>query len=156
MNQIDKFAALGMFETPPTKPYLAALVAPYPGQSGSPPLTATLEQQARSYLHANCAFCHRPDGVWNGFDIRFDVPLKSTNICNAAPGATDYPAMPGESLLTPGDAHSSIMWLRMDAPPGNATTGATGRMPAIASFVIDAQGADIVSQWIDSIPTCPM
>jgi hypothetical protein len=36
MNQIDKFAALGLFETAPAKPYKAALVAPYPGQSGSP------------------------------------------------------------------------------------------------------------------------
>ena len=156
MNQIDKFAALAMFETPPAKPYLAALVAPYTGQSGSPPPTATLEERARSYLHANCAFCHRPDGVWNGFDIRYDVPLQSTNLCNAAPGATDYPAMAGEFLLKPGDAQNSIVWLRMDAPPGNAMTGATGRMPAIASFVIDTQGADIVSQWIDKITTCSM
>jgi len=156
MNQIDKFAALGMFETPPTKPYLTALVAPYPGQSGSPPPTATLDQRARSYLHANCAFCHRPDGVWNGFDVRYDVPLLGTNICNGVPGSKDFPAASGQFLLTPGNAHNSVLWLRMDAPPGNATTGPTGRMPAIASFVVDSQGTDIVSQWIDSITTCPM
>jgi hypothetical protein len=158
MNQIDKFAAMGMFETPPTKPYLAALVAPYPGQSGSPPPTATLTERARSYLHANCSFCHRPDGIWNGFDIRYSVPLQDTNLCGAAPGAPGDPTLgvPGALLLTPGNAHSSVVWLRMDAPPGNATTGGTGRMPAIASFVIDTQGTDIVSQWIDSITTCPM
>jgi hypothetical protein len=158
MNQIDKFAAMGMFETPPTKPYLAALVAPYPGQSGSPPPTATLTERARSYLHANCSFCHRPDGIWNGFDIRYSVPLQDTNLCGAAPGAPGDPTLgvPGALLLTPGNAHSSVVWLRMDAPPGNATIGGTGRMPAIASFVIDTQGTDIVSQWIDSITTCPM
>jgi hypothetical protein len=38
----------------------------------------------------------------------------------------------------------------MDALPG------AGRMPAIASFVIDTQGTGIVGQWIDSITTCPM
>jgi len=155
MNQIDKFAALGMFETPPPQPYLTALVAAYPGQSGSPPLTATLDQRARSYLHANCSFCHRPDGVFNGFDIRYDVPLQSTAICNALPGAKDFPAMPGQVLLAPGSHQNSIMWLRMDAPPGNATT-TTGRMPAIGSVVIDTQGTDVVGQWIDSITACPM
>jgi hypothetical protein len=150
MNQIDKFAALGMFETAPTKPYLTALVAPYPGQSGSPPATATLEQRARSYLHANCSFCHRPDGVWNGFDVRYDVPLQSTDICNAVPGSKDYQATPTEFLLAPGSSQNSVIWLRMDALPG------AGRMPAIASFVIDTQGTGVVGQWIDSITTCPM
>jgi len=157
MNQIDKFAAMDMFETPPTQPYLTALVAPYPGQSGSPPPTATLTERARSYLHANCSFCHRPDGIWNGFDIRYSVPLQDTDICNIAPGAPGDPTLgvPGALLLTPGNAHSSVLWLRMDAPAGNGVTGGTGRMPAIASFVVDTQGTDIVSQWIDSITACP-
>jgi hypothetical protein len=149
MNQIDKFAAMGLFETAPTKPYLPALVPAYAGQSGSPPMTATLDQRARSYLHANCSFCHRPDGVWNGFDVRYDVPLKSTYICNAVPGSKDFPATAGEVLLAPGNAQSSVLWLRMHATPGN------GRMPAIASFVIDTQATDLVSQWIGSITTCP-
>jgi hypothetical protein len=158
MNQIDKFTAMDMFETPPSQPYLTALVAPYPGQSGSPPPTATVTQRARSYLHANCSFCHRPDGIWNGFDIRYSVPLQDTNTCAAVPGAPGDPTLgvPGALLLTPGNAQSSVIWLRMDAPAGNATTGGTGRMPAIASFVIDTQGTDIVSQWIDSITACPM
>ena len=156
MNQIDKFAALGMFETAPAQPYLAALVAPYPGQAGSPPVGATLDQRARSYLHANCAFCHRPDGTWSGFDVRFDVPLKSTNICNAPPGAKGSDTMfPGATLLTPGQPMDSVIWLRMHAQAGNAMN-ATGRMPAIASFVVDTQATDLISQWIDTINTCPM
>ncbi|HEY2900845.1 MAG TPA: hypothetical protein VGL59_09740, partial [Polyangia bacterium] len=100
MNQIDKFAASAMFETAPAQPYKTALVAPYPGQSGSPPAGATLDQKARSYLHANCAFCHRPDGKWSGFDVRYDVPLKSTAICNALPGKGDL-GVTGATLLTP-------------------------------------------------------
>jgi hypothetical protein len=154
VNQIDKLAALGMFETAPGKPYKAALVAPYPGQSGSPLATATLDERARSYLHANCAFCHRPDGVWNGFDVRYDVPLKSTSMCNAMPGKGDL-GVTGATLLTPKNPMSSLMWLRMHAPKGNATTGGTGRMPAIASSVIDTQGTDLISQWISSITACP-
>jgi hypothetical protein len=44
----------------------------------------------------------------------------------------------------------------MHAPQGNEQTGATGRMPAIGSSVIDTQGTDLISQWITSITACPM
>ena len=155
MNQIDKFTALGMFETAPPMPYKTALVAPYPGQSGSPPAAATLDQRARSYLHANCSFCHRPDGKWNGFDVRYDVPIQSAAICNAIPGKGDL-GVTGATLLTPKNPMSSLIWLRMHAPPGNAMNGGTGRMPAIASVVVDTQATDLVSQWINSINACPM
>jgi hypothetical protein len=154
MNQIDKFAAMGMFETAPSQPYLTALVPPYTGQSGSPPPTATLDERARSYLHANCAFCHRPDGVFNGFDIRYDVPLKSTDICNALPAGTDL-GVTGATLLTPKSPMTSLMWLRMHAPAATLDSGATGRMPAIASYVVDTQATDLISQWITSITACP-
>jgi hypothetical protein len=153
-NQIDKFAALNMFETAPSKPYLAALVAPYPGQAGSPPATATIDQRARSYLHANCAFCHRPDGKWSGFDVRFDVPLKSAGICNAEPGARAGDLMvSGAKLLTPTSPTTSVIWLRMHAQKNDPLGD---RMPEIASSVVDTQGADVISQWITSIPSCPM
>jgi hypothetical protein len=153
-NQIDKIAALGLFDTAPAKPYKTALVAPYAGQAGSPPANATLEQRARSYLHANCSFCHRPDGKWNGFDVRFDVPFKSTGLCNGMPGKGDL-GVTGATLLTPKMPMSSLVWLRMHAPQGNEQTGATGRMPAIGSAVVDTQGTDLISQWITSINSCP-
>jgi hypothetical protein len=155
INQIDKFANLGMFETAPNKPYLEALVAPYPGQAGSPPAGATLDQRARSYLHANCAFCHRPDGKWSGFDVRYDVPFASTGLCNGSPGKGDL-GVTGATLLTPKDHASSVIWLRMNAPKGDATTGETGRMPEIGSSVVDTQGTDLIKQWIDTaITACP-
>jgi hypothetical protein len=154
MNQIDKLAAMGAFEKPPAKPYKAALVPPYPGQSGSPKATDTVEQRARSYLHANCSFCHRPDGVWNGFDVRYDVSFKNATICNATPGKGEQ-GVPGALILTPKMPNSSVMLLRMKAPPGNEMTGGTGRMPAIASQVVDTQATDLSSQWISSINACP-
>jgi hypothetical protein len=153
MNQIDKFAALGMFETAPSKPYKAALVAPYPGQSGSPPAGATLDQRARSYLHANCGFCHRPDGKWSGFDVRYDVPLKNAAICNATPGARAGDlGVTGATLLTPKNPMSSVLWIRMHDQKNDAL-GA--RMPEIGSSVVDTQGTDLISQWITSITACP-
>jgi hypothetical protein len=156
MNQIDKLAALGLFETAPSKPYKAALVAPYPGQSGSPPAGASLDQRARSYMHANCSFCHRPDGKWSGFDVRFDVPFASTNLLCATPGKGDL-GVTGAKLLTPKTPMSSVVWLRMTAPKDDPVNGATGRMPEIGSAVVDTQGTALISQWITSITAaCPL
>jgi hypothetical protein len=83
------------------------------------------------------------------------VPLKSAAICNATPGKGDL-GVTGATLLTPKSSMSSLMWLRMNAPAGTAMTGGTGRMPAIASSVVDIQGTDLISQWINSINACPM
>ena len=62
MNQIDKIAALGLFEKAPAAPYKAALVAPYSGQAGDPNRRVLHYGSKRRalYLHANCSFCHRP------------------------------------------------------------------------------------------------
>jgi hypothetical protein len=154
MNQIDKFAAMSLFDTPPAKPYDAPLVAPYAGQAGTPPASATTEERARSYLHANCSFCHRPDGVWNPMDLRYNTPLKNAGICNVMPGKGDQ-GVTGALLMTPGSHATSVVWLRMTAPPGNATTGKTGRMPAIGSNVVDMAGTTLIANWIDTTATCP-
>jgi mono/diheme cytochrome c family protein len=153
MNQIDKLIMLGAFDMPPVKPYKAALVAPFTGQAGSPPPGATLDQKARSYLHANCAFCHRPDGKWSGFDVRFDVPLKNTNLCNGDPGKGDL-GVAGAKLFAPKDAMKSLVYLRMAAPAGTETMS-TGRMPAVGTSIVDQDGTALISQWINATTACP-
>jgi hypothetical protein len=155
MNQIDRFNGLNMFEKAPAKPYKAALTAPYMGQAGAPLAAATLDEKARSYLHANCAFCHRPDGKFSTMDLRYDVPFKSTLLCNAEPGARlgDL-GVAGAKLLVPKSPMTSVMWLRMHAPAATETN-ATGRMPQVGTSVIDTNGTDLISQWINSITACP-
>ena len=34
-----------------------------------------LDTKARSYLHANCAICHLPEGNYSSIDLRFGTPL---------------------------------------------------------------------------------
>ena len=89
-NQIDKLSAMGVFDAPVAKPYKAALVTPTPSQAGTPPASATIEQRATSYLHANCGFCHRPADDIDCFsdpcqDLRFGLPLAERNLCNTMP-----------------------------------------------------------------------
>jgi hypothetical protein len=156
INQIDKFAMMGLFETPPKQPYLAPLVPAYPGQSGSPPLTAPIDQLARSYLHANCSFCHRPDGEFGAFDVRYDTTFKATGICNEMPSAKQGDlGVPGALVFTPGMPAKSLISIRMHAP-APSPTDTTGRMPPMASVVVDMQATSVIDQWITSITACPM
>jgi hypothetical protein len=148
-NQLDTFAAMNLFETPPSKPYKAALFPPYPGQAGAPPQAATLDQLARSYMHANCAFCHRPQGQFPNFDLRYDTALADRAICNVdtKKSATGITAT---KLLVPGDHANSSMWQRAhEIDPDK------GRMPAIGSYVVDDMGLQVIAGWIDSIAACP-
>jgi uncharacterized repeat protein (TIGR03806 family) len=149
-NQIDKFQSMGLFEQPPAQPYKAALVTPYPGQLGSPPSSATLDQKARSYLHANCGFCHRPGGELATFDLRYDVPLAMTATCNVAVTKSAIGIDPATTkLLAPGDiAHSAISIRMAQANPDS------GRMPQIGSYVVDDAAVTLVNAWIGSLPGC--
>jgi uncharacterized repeat protein (TIGR03806 family) len=151
MNQIDRFAAMGLFDAPVPKPYEKALVTPYPGQLGSPPEGATLDERARSYLHANCAHCHRPDADMNAFDLRYGVSLHDTMTCNAPLTMGDV-GVPDAVVLAPGQPMKSSIWLRMNAPIGMYNNL---HMPRIANFQFDTQGLQLISDWIKSVKSCP-
>ena len=146
-NQIDKFAAEGLFDSAPAKPYQTPLVTPYKGQVGSPPASATITDRARSYLHANCAFCHRPDGEFSSVDLRYGTPLESTGLCNVMP-TKGTQGVQSATNLTPGHPELSTLWLRM-------STLGKGRMPPLASAVLDEDALDLVDDWIEGIQACP-
>jgi len=147
-NQIDRLAALGAFEMPPAMPYKAPL-APPTATSG-----ATIDERARSYLHANCGFCHRPDDAnFPDMDLRHDVALKDTHSCGVTPEKGNQGTI-GALIIAPGQPSLSVMVLRMMAPPADAN-GMHGRMPKLASYVVDQSAVSIVSDWITSIASCP-
>ena len=50
--------------------------------------------------------------------------------------------------LTPGHPELSTIWLRI-------ATLDRGRMPPLASAVVDQDALDLVSSWIDGIQQCP-
>jgi hypothetical protein len=69
-------------------------------------------------------------------------------LCNTIPVKGDE-GVNNSVLLAPAQPANSVLWLRMDATPDN------GRMPKIASYVIDQNAVDLVGSWITSITTCP-
>jgi len=147
-NQIDQLAELGLFDAVPAKPYAEAYVTPYPSQAGTPPASATIDQKARSYMHANCAFCHRPDGEFPQIDMRYETKLADMGVCNVVPLKGNQGVLDAVELK-PADPANSIIYLRMNSLPGS------GRMPAIATNEIDTAGVKLISDWITSIKACP-
>ena len=155
-NQIDRLANLGAFDGALVKPYKAPLVAPYPSEVGSPPASATIAERATSYLHANCGFCHRTDDEIDCqydpcLDLRSGLPLASRNVCNVMPVKGTFDVANAKTVV-PGQPDQSILRLRMAQPPDDAQ-GKHGRMPAIASYVVDQMGVDLITSWITSIPS---
>jgi uncharacterized repeat protein (TIGR03806 family) len=158
-NQLDKLQAMGLFDAPIPTPYKPALIQPTTSSLGSPPASASAEQRATTYLHANCAFCHRsnPEDVDCTtdpcLDLRFGLPLAQRNICNVTPAKGGF-ALTNPVTLAPGHPENSVLSLRMKQPPDDST-GHHGRMPQIASYVVDQEAAAAIDAWITSITSCP-
>ena len=83
------------------------------------------------------------------FDVRFDLALVDTKICNTAAIKTS-PGITATKIMVPKDAASSALWQRMhEAVPDR------GRMPQIASNVVDDAAVSLIGDWINSIQVCP-
>ena len=151
-NQIDHFISLGVFANAPATPYQAALVTPYASQVGPATPGATVEQRARSYLHANCGFCHRPGSNFANFDLRNATKLADMGICKVVAQKGAIPNAPGKTqILVPGKSADSLLWLRM-----NEADPAKGRMPQVASYQADAAALGVVGDWINALgKDCP-
>lgn len=105
--------------------------------------------RARSYLAANCSFCHRPDGAsGTATDFRFDTPLAGMGLCNVAPTAGSFD-VPNARLLAPGNPNASIISYRIHSIDAGA------RMPPVGRTEEDVHAAQLIDSWISTISTCP-
>lgn len=107
--------------------------------------SAPLEARARSYLHVNCAVCHRPGGGTSSMlDLRVDRPLEETFAVGVRPALGSF-GISDPYLIAGGDASRSVLFFRM-AKLGH------GRMPHVGSTVVDEEGLSLVGRWIDGLP----
>lgn len=140
-NQLERFAQAGMFQMPLEEkqleemPRLAAIDDPH----------ASVEHRVRSYLDSNCSHCHRPytnSGRWDG---RFERDLASLRMIDETAifhKITD----PLAKVVSPGDLEHSYMWKRM------TSNTSVMRMPPLGRNVIDQEAADLIAEWIKSLP----
>ena len=106
---------------------------------------APLQDRARSWLHVNCAGCHRfGAGGGAALHLNFDKPLAELRAVNVRPTRGDF-GLAGGRIIAPGHPFSSALLYRI-------TTEGSGHMPHIGSRVTDEAGVRLVTGWIRSLP----
>jgi putative heme-binding domain-containing protein len=110
-------------------------VFPHDGRS-------TAEQQARGYLHANCAHCHRFGGGGGAVVLELDgrKPLKEMGVLDVIPKQGDF-GIPNARIVAPGEPERSVLFWRM------AKSG-PGHMPRLGCEKPDYRGTELVREWI--------
>jgi len=135
-NQLTLLSEAGYFANPVTAPQTL------PSFSALDDASVSLEHRVRTYLSVNCAQCHQPGGgtppTW---DARAWLTLEETSLIN---GAANHPGTdPLNRLIVPGDVTHSITLQRLRA-------NGFGRMPPIATAVIDEAATNLLHLWIST------
>jgi uncharacterized repeat protein (TIGR03806 family) len=109
---------------------------------------ADLNQRARTYLHVNCAHCHRNGGGGSAYvHLLYELPLQETRALGLRPTQGAF-GLHDAKIIAPGDPFGSVLYFRM------AKLG-PGHMPYIGSSVIDQQGLELIHDWIRQLPVRP-
>jgi len=138
-NQLETFNHLGML-SPAIN--VSEAISSFVTSSPIDNTDISLEKRARSYLDANCGYCHRPGGVRAQFDARLTTPFVDQGLVNG-PLHETY-GIEGEAVLVPGSTEQSIVFNRANRLDNLA-------MPPLAKGVVDSEGIALLSAWIQSI-----
>jgi glucose/arabinose dehydrogenase len=133
-NQLALLAGAGYFEEPPEEIPLLPVLADAADESVS------LEWRVRSWLDANCAQCHRPGGVARGeWDARATTPLSLAGLLDGPLSEIEGDA--DNRVVAPGSLEHSMLHSRISRI-------GRGRMPPLATSVIDQAAVTLLSQWV--------
>jgi uncharacterized repeat protein (TIGR03806 family) len=133
-NQIGAFAASGYFENPPSNLRgLRALAA-------SDDQSVSRTYRVRSYLAANCSFCHQPGGSsLAAWDARAVTPLSFANIVDGALHNT-LGDISNRVVVAGSPDHSGIF---------RRISNQSERMPPVGSTVLDNKAINLLKAWIN-------
>ena len=136
INQLIRLNTLGVLNPPSANP------EQLPHLSATGDETAGLEARFKSYVDANCYYCHMPQGVGQGsWDARFSIPLSRQGIINA-PVTADL-GTPGARIIKPGDVNGSVLWRRI-------AEMSLYHMPPLGTAVINQVGVDLVRKFTEN------
>lgn len=138
-HQLTAWKHVGLFDDGPEPaelPGLDKLVHPSD-------TNASLQDRARSYLDANCFYCHRPGGVQAFWDGRSDTPFQDQGIYYG-PLANQL-GNPDGRVVVPQSLTNSILHHRVSITGDN-------QMPPLSRNVVDADGVAMLTAWIQSLP----
>jgi len=140
-NQLQDLIAAGYLSDPQQRNPQAKL----PRFANPHDTSQDLETRARSYLHVNCAHCHRRGGGGTAtFVLLHNLPLDKLLLVDQRPTQGTF-NIHGAQVVAAGDPFRSVLYYRM------ATIG-RGRMPHIGSTEVDRRGEDLLFQWIQQMP----
>ena len=108
----------------------------------------TEELRARSYLHSNCSSCHRtgaPQGRFAEFRYNSSMASGDFNVCGRPPAVA---SSLGTSLISPGAAMDSTLYLRIES------TNAKTMMPPVGRETHDETALDVFYTWINGMNSC--
>ncbi len=140
-NQLRAMEHIGLFKArklPKAPDKYAHLTDPYdPAQP--------LEARARSYLQSNCAHCHVEAGGGNSaINLAQSAKTDAMRAIGVEP-IHDKFGLPDARIIAPGKPDSSVLLHRI------AKLG-IGRMPPLASSVVDDAAVKVIRDWIASLP----
>jgi uncharacterized repeat protein (TIGR03806 family) len=137
-SQLHTFAHIGLIEKPIEEEKDSKLVNPHD-------VSATLNDRARAYLHANCAHCHRLHAGGAVLShMHFDLALDKTNMIEARPTQGTF-GIHAAQVIAPGDPFRSVLLYR------TAKLG-SGRMPRLGSTEVDRAGVALLHDWLKQLP----
>lgn len=109
---------------------------------------ADIESRARSWLHANCAHCHRRHGGGSvPLMVNADLPTPETMMWNEKPMRGDL-ALTDAHIISPGKPEQSVLIARISRS-GN------GHMPMIGAREVDPHGFQLLWDWISQGAAAP-
>lgn len=133
INQLSYWSSLGIFRNEMAAPTKLPQLADLKDEQTS------LTMRIRSYLDANCANCHQPNGVDAAFDARSATALYDQHIINTL--SLSRNSSDSSYIIKPGSIHESEIWLR-DA------SKASNRMPPIGTHLNDVEYLIKLKAWI--------
>ncbi len=139
-NQLATWNHLGIFSNPIDENDLPTFITSTPtAQTDS-----SLEARARSYIDSNCAYCHRPGGVFTAyFDARLTTPLENSGMINGF--AFNNLGILGGVIVAPGDTSKSLIYQRAHSLKPLVA------MPPLAKARVDSAGTALIAEWILSM-----
>ena len=103
-NQLDRLSDLGLFAVEISK--LGPAISPEDP-------SASLQERARSYLHMNCAHCHRRGGGGTApFELVGDLALEQLNVVDVPPSQGDF-GLKSASVVASGNPYHSVLMYRL-------------------------------------------
>ncbi len=121
-----------------------------PGMKLSNPRDATcdLNERARSWLHVNCAHCHRlATGGAVASVFNYDQKLSESRTINFPPSQGSF-GIDGARVITPGDPLRSVLYYRI-------STLGPAHMPRIGPRSVSQAGIGLIYDWISQMPAQP-